>query len=248
MYGFEEDGDDDDFTAPRGQAVRAKVPTYSEEDFDIGDDEDDHFVPPGAPVRRGGSSMLKKKRVSFTDGVPHEIREAAYSLASANADGIIHLQNSTLADLQRQVIAQPDMNTSIDPLVTIFDTIPTKDRKHKIYCKEVVPFSTLLVARFSECTYDLGTLADSKSFALVRVKMHDGVTKEFPHIQSLGCAEIVKWILQNDYPNAEEALDEVMMKIGVLSPEDISDTDAIKQYTNIVGKALVDSNAKGGAQ
>lgn len=131
--------------------------------------------------------------------IPYEIQHSASVLLEAHQSGDIRLGYEALENIKKLADCADEF-TEIDPKVVIYDTFSTE--VCKIYVKEVVPISILLLARHFGLEYSIQITKDLESnprpFRDVKVKPFHGDLVVFNHVQSLGCEEAVKQRMQNN--------------------------------------------------
>jgi len=156
-----------------------------------------------------GSVAPLQKRIRSEFVVPFRVQLSADILLQ-NA-GKSRLSNITCSELQR-IVDCDDEFTIVDPYVVLCDTIPAG--AFKVYMKEAVPVSRLLLLRALKCTYGVGTKLRSYSGDVTVRPFKDTRTT---HVQGFGCDRAIEDALETaglDEPEVMAHVRAYMIKVG----------------------------------
>jgi len=147
--------------------------------------------------------------------IPYRIYNAAIEIMEAYASKEIRIRHDTQTDMEA-ILTCDDEFTKTDPYVVLCDTLSTGSCK--IYMKEVVPTSILLLAQALTCTYQVeimpGKRSNPKLYTLVTVKpFHDSITD---YAQPFGCEEAVREQLGDQADDIIKQVQVFMLKLGVI--------------------------------
>jgi hypothetical protein len=180
-----------------------------EEEEEEEEDEDDVFRAPLNPIRRdasGGGLGVKKRaiKLSLHEGnvvplskkhrsgvvVPFRVQMAANILLRENE---INMSPGVINTLET-LMHHDDEYTIVDPYVVLSDTIPNGGLC-KVYMKEIVPVSVILLLRAMNCSYGVRFSANDRSED--RSYVTDVTVREFKdtnadHVQSFGCSDAIR--------------------------------------------------------
>jgi hypothetical protein len=186
----------------------------------------------------GGSSSVGIRNTPIAEidmsqpVIPYEIQKSAFLLMRADENGDIRLNQEALQNIKRLSECINEY-TEVDPRVVIYDTFVTESG-FKIYLKEAVPISILLLARYFGLEYAFES--ESRSFKDVKVKPFHGSLLN--HVQDLGCEKGVKLRMQSDDPKWY-AVRLYMLRVGPQSSENIvGDYDWFEAQTRAIGLIL----------
>lgn len=186
----------------------------------------------------GASVEPIQERVDTAIIIPYAIKHAAEVLMDAHTQRDIRLSGGALSDMG-QLLKCDDEFTTYDPPVIICDSLDTGTCR--IYVKEVVPISILLMAMFFKCTYTIevisGVSSNAKTYEDVQVKAFHDSNAEYA--QPFGCREHVELAIQEsniDVDTATRLSQYYMYKLGPLSSETASDPNFIQDHVDRLGK------------
>lgn len=187
-------------------------------------------------VELAGGSSTRNTPIAEIDMsqpiIPYEIQKSAFLLMRADENGDIRLNQEALQNMKRLSECINEY-TEVDPRVVIYDTFVTESG-FKIYLKEVVPISILLLARHFGLEYSFES--ESRSFKDVKVKPFHGSLLN--HVQELGCEKGVKLCMQSSDPKWY-AVRLYMLRVGAQSSENIiGDYDWFEAQTKAIGLIL----------
>lgn len=181
-----------------------------------------------APIQE--SIALNKRIISY------DVQHSATLLLDAHENKDIRLGYESHETMKK--LAQcADEYTEVDPRVVIYDTFNTG--VCKIYVKEVIPISILLLARHFNLDYTLQITADleskPRSYKDIKIKAFHGGSTD--HVQGLGCEEAVKKCIQG--VTQWNLVKMYMIRVGAhSSTEIIRDFDWLENQTRAIGLVL----------
>lgn len=175
------------------------------------------------------------------DIVSYKIHHAAGVLVEASQDKEIRLSRDALDDLN-DILKYQDEYSMTDPYVVLWDTLDTGSCR--IYMKEVVNVSTLLLARQLGCMYTVKVTDDMesapRSYKEVNVKpFHDS---KVDYAQPFECEKTVREELErHGKGDPDEIIRSVkvhMLKLGVTPSEVACDDSFLIEQTETIGKLI----------